>query len=160
MPPEHKTTPNPNVITASGYEANTGLPATPIDPTAIANAVQPKIDEIHRKIDDYKKELITVLGIFASFITFVSVEFKLFEKVVNMGDFMALSILLVALMMLFVITLQSVIKEDNMFYKKPLFYLAVSLFIISTAFYLIPRAVESYKRSHQLQQYHFDFRGK
>lgn len=156
MPEEQQA--NPNIITASGYEANTGLPATPVDPTSIANAVQPKIDELHKKIDDYKKELITVLGIFASFITFVSVEFKLFEKVVNFGDFISLSVLLVSLMMFFVITLQSVIKEDNKFYKKPLFYLAVSLFLIATAFYLIPRVVETYQQQKLQREYHFYLR--
>ncbi len=137
---------NQNVITASGYESNTGLPQTPIDPVAIENLIKPKIEELHKKIDDYKKELITVLGIFASFITFVSVEFKLFEKVVTMGDFIALSILLVSLMMLFVITLQSVIKDDNLFYKKPLFKLVVILFVIATLFYCVPRMIESYEQ--------------
>lgn len=145
---------NQNQVTPSGYELKSSTPSVPIDAGAISNAIQPKIDELNNKIDDYKKELITILGIFASFITFVSVEFKLFEKVIKMGDFISLSILLVALMMFFVITLQSVIKEDNSFYKKPLFYLAVSLMLISTAFYLIPRIIENYQEKNQLQQYH------
>ena len=150
MPEE--VTPNPNIVTASGFESNSGTPSTPVDAVAISKAIQPKIDELHNKIDDYKKELITILGIFASFITFVSVEFKLFEKVVKMGDFISLSVLLVALMMFFVITLKSVIKDDNLFYKKPLFYLAVILFLISTIFYVVPRVIENHQQQKLLRE--------
>ncbi len=110
-----------------------------------------KTKELTNSIEQSKRELITILGIFASFITFVSVEFKLFEKVVNMGDFISLSILLVSMMMFFVITLQSVIKEDNLFYKKPLFLLATSLLLISTVFYLVPRIIENQQRNQAIK---------
>src|SRR4051812_6528218 len=99
----------------ANVESSNSTRQTQIDPAmlgkALEDAIQPKINELNNKIDDYKKELITILGIFASFITFVSVEFKLFENVVSMGDFISLSILLVSLMIVFVITLQSIIKS-------------------------------------------------
>ena len=140
-----------NKVVTGGYEVESKGKGVPVTPEAIGEIVDPKINELRKEIENSKKDYITILGIFASFITFVSVEFKLFEGLTDFSNFLSLSILLVSLMMFFVITLIGVIKnDDDKFYKRPLFKLAVCLFIISLAIYSIPKFFQQIENSKKI----------
>ena len=104
-----------------------------------------------RKIEDSKRDLVTILGVFVSFITFTSIEFQILESINNFSDYIALSFLLMSAMLLFVFALKNLIREDEdkFFYKKPLFVLIVILLIISFSTYLIPRVYKEIKNNKQ-----------
>jgi hypothetical protein len=114
-----------------------------------------KTEDLTKNIEHSKKELITVLGIFASFITFVSVEFKFLDNVNSTGDFISMTLVLLSGMMFFVITLQSVIRDDEKFFQKSIFKLAIGLLIGATAFYALPRVlrdINENKYHHEMER--------
>jgi di/tricarboxylate transporter len=126
-----------NESKAKNLQAKEGSPGIPIEDW------KPHIEKLTKEIESSKRDQVTILGIFASFITFTSVEFQLLKNITSIGDYIALTFLLLASMLLFVFGLKYLIAEDvdKKFYRKPLFIVIFTLVLLSIVFYSIPRFV-------------------
>ena len=132
-----------NIITPGTIDTQVGGQEVPVNPEAVRKMMEPEINKLKGDIENSKKDLVTVLGIFASFITFVSVEFQLLKSIENISDYISLTLLLLSAMLMFVFGLKTLINDDigKDFYKKPLFVISVSLMFLSIIFYSIPRMI-------------------
>ncbi len=104
----------------------------------INNAVEPAIKKLRKEINDSKKEFIVILGIFASIITFVSVEFQIVKNIDTFGNFIVMTLLLLGSMFIFSIALKSFVVEDvewKHFRQKPLLFLGIGLILLSVLLY-------------------------
>ncbi len=122
--------------------------------------LQTKVNDLEKsfekKIEDSKRDLVTILGVFVSFITFTSIDFQILKNVNDISDYIALTFLLLSAMLLFVFGLKNLTAEElaKDFYKKPLFIVIEGLLLLSFAFYIIPRISESSIHTRQ-QNYRF-----
>ncbi|MEI7776987.1 MAG: hypothetical protein WCI52_00015 [bacterium] len=100
-----------------------------------------QVKQLKNDIDNSKKDLIIMLGIFASFITFTSVDFQLLRNIPSVGDYISLTFLLLSSMLIFVFALKNFITEelDWSFFKKPLFLVIIILVFLSLITYTLPR---------------------
>jgi hypothetical protein len=112
---------------------------------------RPYIEKLTKEIEASKRDQVTILGVFASFITFVSVDFQLLKSVSSVGDYFALTFLLLASMLLFVFGLKYLLVDDvvKYYYKKPLAVIIAIAVCFSISFYSIPRVVNYYFTSNR-----------
>ncbi len=109
-----------------------------------------KIEDTKFVVENIKKDFITILGIFASFITFVSVEFSIINNSSNLGDFISLTLLLLGSLSFFVVILQLVVKNDNeKFWKNNLVRFSGLLIFISILIFAIPQIFEIFRNKTQ-----------
>lgn len=93
--------------------------------------------EIERLRNDLTRERqnnITVFGIFASLVTFFSIEIQIFKNIENFWLLIGLSAFLVSSMLIFVLSLGAVMRNDlkwGNYFKNPIFWVFVSFLIFS-----------------------------
>ena len=147
-----------NPFTPGNYERTEDSPAIPANEGALKAEVKSEIEKLKKEIEGSKKEFITILGIFASFITFTSVDFQLLKNITNIGDYLSLTFLLLAGMLIFVFALKNLITEetDNSFFRKPLFKMIVSLVALSIIVYTIAHWDKEVQNNNSRKEYILD----
>ncbi|MCX6808918.1 MAG: hypothetical protein NTW50_04645 [Candidatus Berkelbacteria bacterium] len=104
--------------------------------------VNDMLDSHSRDIEDIRKDLaserqnnIIIFGIFASLVTFFSIEIQIFKSIENFWLLIGLSAFLVSSMLIFVLSLGAVIRNDlrwGVYFKNPLFW--TFLFFLAFSF--------------------------
>lgn len=93
--------------------------------------------EIERLRSDLARERqnnITVFGIFASLVTFFSIEIQIFKNIENFWLLIGLSAFLVSSMLIFVLSLGAVMRNDlrwGNFFKNPIFWIFLFFLVFS-----------------------------
>lgn len=100
----------------------------------ISEEIQKDLDSyesIRKEFQDLKKDFITVFGIFASFVTFLSVEIQIFKIVTDFWLLLGLSSFLLASILLFSFSINALVKGGAEWkeFNKPI-PVIVALFII------------------------------
>lgn len=104
--------------------------------------IESKTNDHDEKLKDFKKEIynerlnnITVFGIFASLVTFFSVEIQVFKNIESFWLLIGLTSFLVSAMLLFIFSLNSIIKDrldwKKDFCKNPIFYIFIFFLLFS-----------------------------
>jgi len=102
-----------------------------------------RLDRLEKRIEERFQEsqsrLITVFGIFASFITFVTIEFQILRSASDMFLVFSFSSFLLAGMLMFATTLNNLIKGEESWRAlwKPSSLLIICLLAISVIFVMV-----------------------
>jgi len=120
-------------ITAGKVDTST-KPA--IDP-AVQETVE-KYNKLESKLEESKKDFITILGIFASFFIFVSVEFQILRTVTNIWLLLGLSSFLLSGILLFALVLTNIVRDKSQWkdFFNPVFVFILALFLLTTLFFV------------------------
>lgn len=79
----------------------------------IRNETKNETERLNHLVNDLKKDYLTILGIFVSLITFVSVEIQILKEVKNPSLLIGLSSLMIGGLLLFAMTLVNFVKANN-----------------------------------------------
>lgn len=103
-----------------------------------------KLDEkLERRFDKFedktltdKATLLTVFGIFASIVTFLSLEVQILKTVCSFGKIFGLSLIFLSVLLIFNVLLhyiaQTWINSKNKYFPLAIFIFSISLFLIGT----------------------------
>lgn len=96
-----------------------------------------EIRHIKNETGDLKKDFIAIFGLFASLVTFLSVEVAIFKNITRFSLVMAVSMFFLSALLLFALTLQNIVKDRNSLsdYITPPFVLASIFFMASMLFF-------------------------
>lgn len=107
---------------------------------ALRNEVQKLRDEFDESKDDFKKsrfDIITILAVFVGLITYLGLEIQVFKEISNPLVIIGVSIFFIASILLFILTINMILKESDITWKKfwnPLFVILSVLLILSVSF--------------------------
>lgn len=82
----------------------------------VEKAIKVRLGEIEKKIEKDRTSILTIFGIFASLIAFLSVQVQILQKATSFSQLVSLSLILIAGLLCFVLALQWITKtwiEDN-----------------------------------------------
>jgi cytochrome bd-type quinol oxidase subunit 2 len=82
----------------------------------VEEAVKIRLSEIEKKIEKDRTSILTIFGIFASVIAFLSVQVQILQKATSFSQLVSLSLILIAGLLCFVLALQWITKtwiEDS-----------------------------------------------
>lgn len=109
--------------------------------------IEEKTDSNTREIERLRSELnrdrqnnITVFGIFASLVTFFSIEIQVFKNIENFWLLIGLSAFLISSMLIFVMSLGLVIKNEckwSSFFKNPVFWVFLFFLLFSFVIFVL-----------------------
>lgn len=137
--------PEQPILEDSKYQSNTQTQSYPLDRNGIRDLIKDETqklkEEIKKQQDDLKeskKDLITVLGLFATFLTFTTVEFQLIKTLNGLPDFISLSLLIISLAVILAVVIKHDFskKEDDIFKNRGL-HLGIGLLVLSIIFFYI-----------------------
>lgn len=88
--------------------------------------------ELKTESQDAKKEFLTFFGLFASFMTFLSIEVQIFKTNNNINEILGISILILSFLMFFAIILNDISKDVDDFkvFKKPVYLLTLIFLLV------------------------------
>lgn len=92
-----------------------GQISTKENPSIVDSKVEETVnryEEIRKELADSKKDFITIFGIFASFVVFLSIEIQVFKTVSEFWLLMGLSSFILASVLLFALATQQVAKSN------------------------------------------------
>lgn len=117
------------------------LKSKPKEPQ-VSSEIEEKIEKFNRleeKLDNIQKDFITILGIFASFFTFISVQFQILRVVSNPWILVGLSSFLASSLLLFALVLRSFTTSRIKWrdFLKPEMVLILLFFIFSILCFII-----------------------
>jgi hypothetical protein len=117
-----------------------------IEISQVTPMLDPKINEaldkfnaLESRFNDLKKDVLTTLGIFASFFIFISAEFQILKAVTDFWLLLGFSCFLLSGLLLFALVLTNIVKgklEWKDFFN-PVFVLIFILFVFTILFFLI-----------------------
>ncbi|HLD31317.1 MAG TPA: hypothetical protein VJB37_00245 [Patescibacteria group bacterium] len=136
--------PNPSSVTPGAVST---VPQTVSSVGGEQLNLKQQIDSHEEDIKKLKQDLtnerlnnITIFGIFASLVTFFSIEIQVFKNIENFWLLIGLTSFLVSSMLLFVFSLQSIIR-DRMnwkdFFKTPIFWIFLLFLIFSFVIFIL-----------------------
>lgn len=137
--------PEQPILEDSKYQSNTQTQSYPLDQSGIRDLIKDETqklkEEIKKQQDDLKeskKDLITVLGLFATFLTFTTVEFQLIKTLNGLPDFISLSLLMISLAIILAVVIKHDFskKEDDIFQNRGL-HLGIGLLVLSVIFFFL-----------------------
>jgi hypothetical protein len=100
--------------------------------------LEAKLESAEQEYTNVKKDFITIFGIFAAFLTYVSVEIQILKSAEDVFILYGLSMFLLSAMLLFAIVLNSIAKDQNSWKKampSPAFAILVVFLLISAYFF-------------------------
>lgn len=92
------------------------------------------INKIEERLNSERLNSITIFGIFASLVTFLSVEIQIFKNIENFWILIGLTSFLVSSLLLFVFSINSIIKDRlkfKDFFNNPIFLIFVFFLFFS-----------------------------
>ena len=98
------------------------------------------IDSIKQDLASERLNTITIFGIFAALLTFLGAEIQVFKYIEDFWIFIGLSAFLVSSMLLFVLSLQSIIHDKytwKKFFSSPIIWIIFCFLILSIGAFLI-----------------------
>lgn len=95
-----------------------------------------QIKEARNDIINLRKELMVMVGIFASFITFLSVQLQLLQSVKNFWLLLGLSIFVLAGILLFAISLKTLALDQKNWWNPPTVIACILLLLSFVAFFV------------------------
>jgi len=128
-----------NNNTDTSQKLTTGKIDTSSKPT-IDPAVQETIEKYNKlesRLEESKKDFITILGIFASFFIFVSAEFQILRTVTDIWLLLGLSSFLLSGILLFAMVLTNIVRDKFQWkdFLNPVLILVLILFLITVLFF-------------------------
>ncbi len=130
--PEQATTPSATPTTSS--EVSSGGGRLTIEERTISN--ERNIQNLEQKLENERLNSITIFGIFASLVTFLSVEIQVFKFIENFWLLIGLSSFLVSSLLLFVFSIHLIIRDKlkfKDFFGNPVFFIFLVFLIFSFA---------------------------
>jgi hypothetical protein len=117
------------------------------------NSISDLRKELKAESQDTKKEFLTFFGLFASFMTFLSIEVQIFKTNNNINEILGISILILSFLMFFAIVLNDISKDVNgfKFFNKPMYVLTL-VFLLFGCFLLYNGSSVSKKNDVLLEQ--------
>lgn len=98
------------------------------------------LSQFEKELKESKKDYIVFLGLFASIITYLTVEIQILKSVSDFFLLIGLSVFILSGLLIFSLTLNYLAQESNspkVFFKNPVFWIAFVLFFGSiVCFYL------------------------
>lgn len=90
--------------------------------------------ELKTESQDTKKEFLTFFGLFASFMTFLSIEVQILKTNNNISEILGISILILSFLMFFAIILNDISKDVNDFkvFIKPMYVLTFIFVLVGS----------------------------
>lgn len=109
--------------------------------------------ELKTESQDTKKEFLTFFGLFASFMTFLSIEVQILKTNDNVNEILGISILILSFLMFFAIILNDISKDVKDFgvFKKPMYVLTL-IFLCVGCFLLYNGSSVNKKNDTLLEQ--------
>ncbi len=89
-------------------------------------------ENIKREGQDIKKDFIIIFGLFASFVTFLSIEVQIFKNKENVSELIGISSITLAFILFFAIVINNITRENNNwkdFFKPSQFFISIFLLI-------------------------------
>ena len=110
-------------------------------------------EELKEESQDTKKEFLTFFGLFASFMTFLSIEVQILKTNDNVNEILGISILILSFLMFFAIILNDISKDVKDFgvFKKPMYVLTL-IFLCVGCFLLYNGSSVNKKNDTLLEQ--------
>ncbi|MBI2590968.1 MAG: hypothetical protein HYW33_03820 [Candidatus Blackburnbacteria bacterium] len=96
-----------------------------------------KYNKLESKLEESKKDFITILGIFASFFIFVSAEFQILRTVTDIWLLLGLSSFLLSGILLFAMVLTNIVRDKFQWkdFFNPVLILILILFLVTVLFF-------------------------
>jgi hypothetical protein len=108
--------------------------------------------ELKAESQDTKKEFLTFFGLFASFMTFLSIEVQILKTNDNVNEILGISILILSFLMFFAIILNDISKDviDFQVFRKPMYVL--TLIFLCVGCLLLYNGSSVNKKNHDLSK--------
>lgn len=141
------------IIEDKKYQSTNETSSVPLDQEAIKKFVGEEVSKLKQEITkqedglkESKRDLVTVLGLFATFLTFTTVEFQLIKSLNGLTDFISLSLLMISLAVILAIVIKHDFsnKNEDLFQNKGL-WLGLGLLILSIVFFCISITINNHK---------------
>ncbi len=98
------------------------------------------IEQLRQALTNERLNSITIFGVFASLVTFLSIEIQIFKNIDNFWLLIGLTAFLVSSMLLFVLALHSVARDKlrwSEFFSSPIFWLFLLFLVFSFFIFLL-----------------------
>lgn len=99
-----------------------------------------KIEQLEQNLINERLNNITIFGVFASLVTFLSVEIQVFKNIDNFWLLIGLSAFLVSSLLLFVFSIHSIARNKlswKDFYSTPIFWLFILFLLFSFVVFVL-----------------------
>jgi hypothetical protein len=94
-------------------------------------------EDLSKAVDDAKKDFITIFGLFAALLIFLSIEVQVFQQVKKFSYVMGVSFFLLAAILMFVLAIHSLFNDERKYGRYwPVFSLIILFFVASAACFL------------------------
>lgn len=96
-----------------------------------------EVEALKKQVEDLKKDLLVIFGIFASMVTFLSVEIQIFKSITNFWLLLGLTSFILAAVLLFAVTLSNLAKGKNEWkdFRSPVYVIFYLLLFVSVFFF-------------------------
>ena len=84
-------------------------------------------ENIKKEGQDVKKDFIIIFGLFASFVTFLSIEVQIFKNKENVSELIGISSMTLAFILFFAIVINDITRENN---NWKVFFKPIQIFIL------------------------------
>jgi hypothetical protein len=96
-----------------------------------------KMEDVRDVVDEAKKDFITIFGVFAALLIFLSIEIQVFQQAKRFSYIMGVSFFLLSAILMFALAIHSMFNSDKRYgYYLLLLGLIVMLFLASAACFL------------------------
>jgi hypothetical protein len=98
-----------------------------------------EVEKLNSELTGSKKDFLTILGIFVSLITFVSIEIQILSAAKDASLLIALSCLMLGGLLLFAMTLVNFVEDNNRWSRifSPLLLMPILFFVTGCALFYI-----------------------
>jgi hypothetical protein len=107
--------------------------------TRIDSATQALKDEVKTEGQEIKKDFLTIFGLFASFVTFLSIEVQLFKNKDNVLELVGISSISLSFVIFFALVINDIVKDKSGWkdFLKPIYIFNMFFAVIGTVFLYI-----------------------
>ncbi|WP_028524547.1 hypothetical protein [Runella limosa] len=100
------------------------------------NSVQAQKDEIKKEGQEIKKDFLTIFGLFASFVTFLSIEVQVFKNKENILELIGICSISLSFVMFFALIINDIAKDKSQWsdFKKPTYIFNLLFLIVGITF--------------------------
>ena len=100
------------------------------------DSVKKQKEEIKREGQEIKKDFLTIFGIFASFVTFLSIEVQVFKNKENVFELIGICSISLSFVMLFALIINDIAKDKSEWsdLKKPTYFLNLIFLVVGIVF--------------------------